>query len=55
MIERYNKFISNTFLSLGCVFFSILVIMTFIQVITRYVVNISFPWAEEFCDFVIHG
>ncbi|HDR0619574.1 TRAP transporter small permease [Pasteurella multocida] len=51
MIERYNKFISNTFLSLGCVFFLILVIMTFIQVITRYVVNISFPWAEEFLRF----
>ncbi|MFZ7255119.1 TRAP transporter small permease, partial [Avibacterium avium] len=25
--------------------------MTFIQVITRYLVNISFPWSEEFLRF----
>lgn len=51
MIEQYEKFINKTFLSLGCLFFIILVIMTFIQVITRYMVNISFPWAEEFLRF----
>ncbi|MFC0309287.1 TRAP transporter small permease [Gallibacterium trehalosifermentans] len=51
MIEHYEKFIKKTFLSLGCLFFLILVLMTFIQVITRYVINISFPWAEEFLRF----
>ena len=51
MIEKYEKFISKTFLSLGCLFFLILVVMTFVQVITRYVINISFPWAEEFLRF----
>ncbi|MCW9710467.1 TRAP transporter small permease [Avibacterium sp. 21-586] len=51
MIEKYENFISKTFLSLGCLFFLILVVMTFIQVITRYVINISFPWAEEFLRF----
>ncbi|WP_032093085.1 MULTISPECIES: TRAP transporter small permease [Pasteurellaceae] len=51
MIEQYEKFINKTFLSLGCVFFLVIVVMTFIQVITRYVVNISFPWAEEFLRF----
>lgn len=51
MIEQYEKFIQKVFLSLGCLFFLTLVIMTFIQVITRYVVNISFPWAEEFLRF----
>ncbi|WP_439259076.1 TRAP transporter small permease [Lonepinella sp. BR2930] len=51
MIEKYDEFIKKTFLSLGCLFFVIIVIMTFIQVITRYVINISFPWAEEFLRF----
>lgn len=51
MIEQYEKFINKTFLSLGCLFFIVLVIMTFVQVITRYVINISFPWAEEFLRF----
>ncbi|HBO38999.1 MAG TPA: TRAP transporter small permease [Pasteurellaceae bacterium] len=51
MIEQYEKFINKTFLSLGCLFFLVIVVMTFIQVITRYVVNISFPWAEEFLRF----
>ncbi|TCP97355.1 TRAP-type C4-dicarboxylate transport system permease small subunit [Cricetibacter osteomyelitidis] len=51
MVDNYEKFISKTFLSLGCLFFLIIVIMTFVQVITRYVINISFPWAEEFLRF----
>ena len=51
MIEKYENFINKTFLSLGCLFFLILVVMTFVQVITRYVINISFPWAEEFLRF----
>ncbi|OOF43604.1 TRAP transporter small permease [Rodentibacter trehalosifermentans] len=51
MVDNYEKFISKTFLSLGCLFFLIIVVMTFIQVITRYIVNISFPWAEEFLRF----
>ncbi|MDO4430007.1 MAG: TRAP transporter small permease [Lonepinella koalarum] len=51
MIEKYENFISKTFLSLGCLFFLIIVLMTFVQVITRYLVNISFPWAEEFLRF----
>lgn len=51
MLEQYEKFINKTFLSLGCLFFLVLVAMTFVQVITRYVINISFPWAEEFLRF----
>ncbi|KAE9529373.1 TRAP transporter small permease [Testudinibacter aquarius] len=51
MIEQYEKFVNRTFLSLGCLFFLVIVVMTFVQVITRYVVNISFPWAEEFLRF----
>ena len=51
MIEKYESFIKKTFLSLGSLFFLIIVVMTFIQVITRYVINISFPWAEEFLRF----
>ncbi|WP_439257730.1 TRAP transporter small permease [Lonepinella sp. BR2271] len=51
MVEKYDEFIKKTFLSLGCLFFIIIVVMTFIQVITRYVINISFPWAEEFLRF----
>ena len=51
MIDQYEKFINKTFLSLGCLFFLVLVVMTFIQVITGYVINISFPWAEEFVRF----
>ncbi|QOF68779.1 TRAP transporter small permease [Actinobacillus sp. GY-402] len=51
MMEQYEKFINKTFLSLGCLFFLVLVGMTFVQVITRYVINISFPWAEEFLRF----
>ena len=51
MVEQYEKFINKTFLSLGCLFFIVIVVMTFIQVITRYVVNVSFPWAEEFLRF----
>lgn len=51
MIEQYEKFINKTFLSLGCLFFLVIVVMTFVQVITRYVINISFPWAEEFLRF----
>ncbi|WP_273391953.1 TRAP transporter small permease [Actinobacillus porcinus] len=51
MIEQYEKFINKTFLSLGCLFFLVIVVMTFVQVITRYVINTSFPWAEEFLRF----
>ncbi|MDU8924889.1 TRAP transporter small permease [Pasteurellaceae bacterium LIM206] len=51
MIEKYDQFIKKIFLSLGCLFFLIIVLMTFLQVITRYVINISFPWAEEFLRF----
>lgn len=51
MVDNYEKFISKAFLSLGCLFFLIIIVMTFIQVITRYIVNISFPWAEEFLRF----
>lgn len=51
MVEQYEKFINKTFLSLGCLFFLILVVMTFVQVLTRYVINVSFPWAEEFLRF----
>lgn len=51
MVEKYENFISKTFLSLGCLFFLVIVVMTFVQVITRYLVNISFPWAEEFLRF----
>lgn len=51
MIEQYEKFVSKTFLSLGCLFFLVIVVMTFVQVITRYVINASFPWAEEFLRF----
>lgn len=51
MVEQYEKFINKTFLSLGCLFFIVIVVMTFVQVITRYVVNLSFPWAEEFLRF----
>ncbi len=51
MIEQYDKYINKTFLSLGCLFFIVIVVMTFVQVITRYVINISFPWAEEFLRF----
>lgn len=51
MIEQYEKFINKTFLSLGCLFFLVIVVMTFVQVITRYVINASFPWAEEFLRF----
>lgn len=50
-MEQYEKFIHKIFLSLGCLFFLVLVAMTFVQVITRYVINISFPWAEEFLRF----
>lgn len=51
MIDQYEKFINKTFLTLGSVFFLVIVVMTFVQVLTRYVVNISFPWAEEFLRF----
>ncbi|PJG84440.1 TRAP transporter small permease [Conservatibacter flavescens] len=51
MIEKYENFINKTFLSLGSLFFLIIVLMTFVQVITRYVINVSFPWAEEFLRF----
>lgn len=51
MVEKYENFINKIFLSLGCLFFLIIVVMTFVQVITRYFINISFPWAEEFLRF----
>lgn len=51
MIEQYEKFISRLFISVGCAFFLVIVLMTFIQVLTRYVINVSFPWAEEFLRF----
>ncbi|MFZ7235123.1 TRAP transporter small permease subunit, partial [Avibacterium avium] len=51
MIERYENFINKLFLSLGSLLFIVIIIMTFIQVITRYLVNISFPWSEEFLRF----
>ncbi|WP_439259018.1 TRAP transporter small permease [Lonepinella sp. BR2930] len=51
MLEKYEKWMSRFFTALGSMFFIILVLMTFVQVITRYVVNISFPWAEEFLRF----
>lgn len=51
MVEKYESFINKAFLSLGSVFFLIIVVMTFVQVLTRYFINISFPWAEEFLRF----
>ncbi|MCW9717176.1 TRAP transporter small permease [Avibacterium sp. 21-599] len=51
MIEKYERFINKLFLFLGSSVFILIILMTFVQVITRYLINISFPWAEEFLRF----
>ena len=48
MYHRYEQALNTVFRRLGALAFGILILITFLQVITRYLFSYSFPWAEEF-------
>ena len=48
MYHRYERALNTVFRKLGSLAFGILILITFLQVITRYLFSYSFPWAEEF-------
>ena len=48
MYHRYERALNTVFRKLGALAFGVLILITFLQVITRYLFSYSFPWAEEF-------
>ena len=48
MYDSYEQALKKIFRKLGACSFGVLILITFLQVITRYLFSYSFPWAEEF-------
>ncbi len=49
--EKYTNMLNKSFRILGNTSFLVLILVTFAQVLTRYLFSYSFSWADEFLKF----
>ena len=52
MLKTYIKVLNTIFTFLGSIVFIVLISVTFLQVILRYIFSFSLPWSEEFLRFI---